>query len=410
MIDYNEIAVNERQKNILMALDCIAVRKEASATDIIKSTGLSLATVSRALTFLKKTGVIISNGKEITDMGRRPKIYGLNGDYGFFLHFFVGAEKIKGYLSDFCGEIVGQEEIDIHKSIMPDEFCQRLKVCADTLSDRHNVKILSAGISVPGMVDVENRIVRRIPNVLNLKNVALFQLAEDALKVPVVINNSARLSAFGAFIRDFPDKTSLVYIDFTGHSGIGAGIVVDGKLIEGQGGFAGEVSDILVDTRNFSNGVSSGFSGEKGFLETVAGVEVLHEKLYALMGRGRADILRKLMEQQGINILNLEIIEQAVLMQDLDVTDVFNDTMKMWTIAIINICAILDPCIIILGGVISTKNEVVMARIRHYISAMLSYNVNVVPSHTSEYQMYGGLHMIKAHALNNILAEDLLNN
>lgn len=406
MIDCNGIGFNKKQTNILMILNQIAMRKETYATDIIKATGLSSATVSRSIIALKKVNVVTYKGKEITDMGRHPDIYGLNADYGCLLHFFVDTESIQGYLSDFCGNILAHGQIEIDRNITPDVFGEKLRSCSEDLIGKHKIAysgLLAVSIAIPGMVDIRKRVIKRIPNFVNFKNVNLFHFAEKSMQVPVIINNEARLCAFGAFIHAFPEKRNLIYIDFTKYSGIGAGIVVDGKLVEGQGGSAGEIGDILVDVHNLNNG----YHEEEGCLEAMAGVGVLFSKIYAMFRNGRANILKDLMEKEGINTLTLEVIERAVLMQDLDVIDVFNDIMKMWAIAIINLSAILDPELLILGGVVNEKNKVVLTRIRHYVSKIMFHDINIVLGETSDYQMYGGLHMLKTYVLNNILAKKL---
>jgi len=406
MIDYNSIGSNERQKNILMVLNQIAVNEETYATDITKATGLSFATVSRAMTVLKKAGMVAIKGKEITDMGRHPEILVLNADYGCLLHFFVDTESIQAYLADFCGNILEQGMIGIDRSLMPDVFAKKLRKCTERLIKKCGIeygKVLAASIAIPGLVDARKNVIRRIPNFVNFKNVNLFEYVEKEMRVPIIINNAARLCAFGAFIHDFRDKPNLVYVDFTRYSGIGTGIIVDGKLVSGRNGFAGEMGDILVDIHNFE----IDYHEDEGCLETLAGVGVLFSKIQTLIKRGRAEILRGLIANEGDGSISLSLIEKAVTLQEPDVTDVFDDTMKKWSIAIINVSAMLDPDLLILGGIVNESNKVVLSRVRHYISKILSHDVNVVLGETSEYQMYGGMHILKTYIFNTMIASKL---
>lgn len=406
MIDFNAISANERQKNIYMVLNQIALRGEVSSADIVNATGLSFATVSRAVNTLKKAGVALTVGKEQTDMGRRPDIIGLNASFGLLLHFSVDAELLKGYLADFCGSTIGIAQKRINRSISPDDFGKELRECANQLVAEHKRDysgILAASIAIPGLVDTEKRLVRRIPNFVNFKNRNLFDYAQQALAVPVIIHNEARLSAVGCYMHDFPEYKNIVFIDFTKYSGIGSGIIVDGKLVSGKNGFAGEIGDILVDIHNFEHS----YNEDEGCLEEMAGVGVLYAKLEKLMHRGRANILREIMTQENATAPTLRMVEQAVLMQDLDVADVFEDVMRKWTIAVINFSAMLDPDIIILGGVVNHSNDVVLARIGHNVSKILNYNVNIVLNETDEHQMHGGIYMLKSHIFNTMLAEKL---
>ncbi len=404
MIDFNTIASNERQKNILMILDHIAGKEETSATDIVEATGLSLATISRGIAALKKARVVKSLGKEHTEMGRRPAILGINPGYGLLLHFFVGDGGIRAYMSDFCGKLLGSVEAEADGDITPAEFSEKLARCTERLAAEHKLdasRILAAGVSVPGLVDEGAAVVRRIPNFVNFRNVNLKNYASSALDVPVIINNEARLSATGGHIHDFPNMKNLVYIDFTRYSGIGSGIIVNGALVDGRNGFAGEIGDILVDIHNFENGHSE----DEGCLEAMAGVGVLYGRLEKLLARGRANILKETMLLEARERLDLALIERVVLMQDLDVMDVFDDTMKKWAIAVINICALLDPDIILLGGVVGKGNDVVLARIKHYVSRILDHDVNIELCDTDAYQLHGGIYMLKNYVFNHILPE-----
>ncbi|MEF9989924.1 MAG: ROK family transcriptional regulator [Christensenellaceae bacterium] len=407
MIDYNRIGTNEKQKNILTILNYIVGQKEVFATDISAKTGLSFATISRALSLLKKSGIVVTKGKEMTDMGRHPDIFSLNGSFGYLLHFYMDAEYVKGYLADFLGTVIAVKRMEIDRNITVNDFTKKLKICADTLTNLQRVKyekVMAASIAIPGLVDEKNKIVKRIPNFSNFKNANLFQYAQDALKVPVIINNEARLCVVGEYIGGFQEKKNIVYIDFTKYSGIGAGIILDGHLLTGKNGFAGEVGDMLVDMRNLDNG----YHEDEGSLEATAGVGVLFGKLELLMKRNRATILKEILTMQSAKVMDIGIVEQAVLMQDLDVMDVFDETMKMWAIAVINLSVTFDPDTLILGGVVNQSNDVVLARIKHYVSKVLPYDINIKLSEKNDdSQLCGGIYRLRRYVFNHMVTQRL---
>ena len=406
MIEYNTVGSTEKQKNILMVLNEIVLKQEVSTTEIAKATHLSFATISRALNMLRRAGIVKMAGKEITDMGRHPDIFGINAEYGSLLHFHMDTDSVHGILADFCGNVRATCLESIDQDITPLAFGRLLRRCAENLagnSEKKYGKVMAAGIAIPGLVDEKNAVVRRIPNFSNFKNVNLFRYAQDALEKPVIINNEARLCAMGEFMGEYKDKgdDTIVYIDFTKYSGIGAGIIVNGQLFSGKNGFAGEMGDMLVDIRNFD----SGYSEEEGCLEAMAGISVMFRKLLVLVGRGRAGILKELMMLEGVDKPTLRMVETAVLMQDLDVMDVFDETMKMWAVSVVNLSAMLDPDAIIFGGAVSRENDVVLARIRHFVSKVLSYEVNITAVEEGDQsQMLGGLYMLKKYVLNHMVA------
>jgi len=403
MIDLDFVGLSEKEKNIWMILDHIAKNETSSTLDIAKNTGLSAATISRGIAVLKQRKLVAEQGKEITDMGRPPGIYSINPKYGYLIHFYLGSEHLTGYLADFSGKKLRQLDTKISRKITPAEFCDALKNSAESLAKSQRISyksIVCASISIPGMVDEHNSVIKNIPNYSNFNNVDIANLAKQALCFPVILQNEARLCAMGEYILNKKDYQNLIYLDFTSYSGIGAGILVDGRLHSGRNGFAGEIGDMLVDAHSFFNK----YQDNEGCLESSSGVGIMLDKLSSLIKKGRAGILKELLSLDHTEEISLQHVEKAVLMQDLDVSDVFDETMKMWAAAAVNLATVLDPDTIILGGVVSTENDVVLARIKHYVSRILSYDVDIrLGTSHLDAQYNGGIHLVKRYALNNIV-------
>lgn len=404
MIDFNRLSSTEREKNILMILDHIIEAGETSAIDTANKTGLSTATVSRAMALLKQKELVIETGKEITDMGRHPGIFSINPKFGYLLYFHLGSSYLTSYLADFSGTQLRMLKTKIDRSITIQEFCAKLRESADTLAQEQHIRyedVYVAGISIPGLADEQNHVVKRIPNFTNFNNENMFMYACDALHMPVVIHNEARLGVVGEYITHFKNYRNLIYLDFTNYSGIGAGIILNGALYSGKNGFAGEIGDMLMDLHGFYGSNRE----DEGCLEAMAGVGVMMDRLTTLMRRGRANILKEILIAENAKTPTLEHIERAVLMQDLDVMDVFDETMKMWAVAAVNLAAMLDPDVLLLGGVVDAKNDVVLARINHYVSKILYYDLDIRLSKSHAQAQYsGGIHLTKKYAFNNILA------
>lgn len=402
MIDLHDLNLTEKHKNILMILNHIINAGGSSAADIVASTGLSIATASRTLVLLRKLKLVVSKGKEITDMGRHPDIFSLNNRFGFLLHFYMGTETIKGYLMDLSGNILITNAEDITRNITIDEFIEKLRLLIHSLTGGNQTilkKILAVSIAVPGFVDEKNKVIKRIPNIYNFEGVNLFDRVKALLDVPVLINNEARLSALGEHFGRFTDCANMVYVDFTRYGGIGAGIILNGQLYTGKNSAAGEIGDSVTHISNFEK--NSG--REEGCLESLAGLGNLFDRVQMLADQGRAPTLKELLNQNGGEI-SLKLIEQASILQDDDVTALFDETMKMWAMAIINMALILDPDLIILGGSVNTANTSVLFRIKNELSKILFYDVDIRLSDLGEEaQLLGGIHVLKKYAYNNIL-------
>lgn len=141
--------------------------------------------------------------------------------------------------------------------------------------------VLGAGVGVPGLVRSEDSFVVRAPH-LDWTDVPLGFLFSEALGIPVVIRNDARVatvaeSVFGAGrgVRD------VVYINGS-PSGIGGGAVVDGITLRGHTGFGGEIGHTVV-----AGGRDQCHCGRRGCLET----EVSLDRLLVALGRDSVDLL-----------------------------------------------------------------------------------------------------------------------
>lgn len=404
---YHAVTSGKKGNSTLIVLKHISNHERTSVVDIVKKTGLSAATVSRAVNMLERLKLILKSSKMVTSRGRYPDLFTLNDAYGYLIHFYLDVGSLQCYLFDFCGQQIAVQTKTVDQDITPQVFGKILRACEkDMLREigQPAESVIAASIAMPGLVDRVNSRVRRIPNYPKFNNVNIFRFAEQALKIPVIVNNSARLSALGIQKCDYQEMDNIVYLDFTKQSGIGAGILINGKLLMGREGFAGEIGDILIGIEDFDRDVYD----NEGCLETAASIRAMNSRLEALMRRGRAEILKKLMHEEKKNIPDLHVIENAVLQRDLDVIDVFNSIMKMWAMTIVNISSVLNPDAVILGGVVNKSNEIVLARVKHYVSKILNYDVNIELGCTDEYQMYGGLSILRDYVLDDIVAQKLL--
>jgi ATP-dependent Lhr-like helicase len=123
--------------------------------------------------------------------------------------------------------------------------------------------------------------------------------------------------------------------------------------------------------------------------------------------RGKPEIYFSIMEEKREHSPSLNSVEEAVMERDLDVIDVFDSLMKMWAMAVANISAVINPDVIILGGAVNKTNEVVLSRIKHYVSRIISYDVNIELGRTGEYQMHGGLSLLRDFVFNDIVPKAL---
>lgn len=206
-------------------------------------------------------------------------------------------------------------------------------------------RIVGVGLAVPGLVRAEDGLVRWAPH-LGWREAPIRELVEAALGLPAVVGNDASLGAhaehlFGAGRGD----RDLVYLN-GGASGIGGGLVVDGRLVGGAGGYAGEFGrnrpGIAADDDRRAPG---------GVLED----EVNRQRLLEVAGLATADestLAAALLEVPGAGIA-AELARQR----------------RILATALGNAVNVLNPAAVVLGGFLATLLESDPGGLRELVAA-----------------------------------------
>ena len=407
MIEINKLKLTAKEQNILSILNAIINNGEASSVDIGKDTGLSVSTISRVLNLLKSKNVIVNVGKEQTDLGRRPDIFRLNRNYGYMVFIDIYYEKLISYLSDLDGRILDTEEYYFEQENNLEIFKNGLDIVYGRLLETKKLEgsnVLAVGISVPGVVNEEDNTITRIPNIYSFSELNLSDYIENIINAPVVLCNESTLSAIGLANEEYPNCRTLVYISFTEPTGIGAGIVIDGKPYKGATNAAGEIGSMFVDISCFDKEYSS-----IGCMESNAGVGKLFNELNEAMESGKSKKLKQLMDETNNKKLTIDLIEKSIQMMDYDTQEIYDRYIKIWSIGIINSMVMIDPDIIVIGGKIKSNNELTLEKIKHYVRKGTYTEPDIRISKMGiKAMLAGGLNITRNHIFNNIIAENAI--
>jgi glucokinase len=153
----------------------------------------------------------------------------------------IGGTKIAAGLGDSGGHLLASAAISTEAAEGPDAVLGRVVQLVEQLSAKAGVRPQGAGIGVPGLVDTRRGVVRFCPNLAtHWRNVAAGAFLEHALRMPVRLLNDARCAALGELVYGHGREYASFAL-FTLGTGIGGGIVIDGKLRLGALSAAGEI-------------------------------------------------------------------------------------------------------------------------------------------------------------------------
>lgn len=232
-----------RRRNLSAVLTLIHRGGPVSRAAITVATGLNRSTVADLVAELEQLGLLIEGGPLATARVGRPSplvsaaptpvVLAINPELDAVTIGVVGlGATVDTVVRREVDRILEPEEVvDLVASTVAG-----LTVPGGALAD---ARVLGAGVAVPGLVRAEDHVVRWAPH-LGWRDVPLAELLAERLGIPVQVGNDASLGAlaeqlFGAG-RGHRD---LVYLN-GGASGIGGGVVVDGRVVGGTSGYAGE--------------------------------------------------------------------------------------------------------------------------------------------------------------------------
>ena len=248
----------------------------------------------------------------------------------------------------------------------------RLVAASDTLlagcgQERANLR--GIGVAVPGLVDVEAGVVLTAGNLAGWSRVPLCDLLEAQLHVPVVIEHDANAAALGERWRGAARNLENFAFVALG-TGIGVGIVVDGRLYRGAHHAAGELGDLVVG-REFLGQERGG----QGNLAQLIGGKTLR---------------RRAKQATGDDLSSADVISQAE--DDAALAVMADEVADYLAMAIIAIAALLDPEAIIVGGGTAEAGEDLLDPVRERVAREVPALPIIIASALGpEAQLYGAV-------------------
>ena len=258
----------------------------------------------------------------------------------------LGGTFIKFALLDEALALKGAHQSPTPVSAGADGVIEAMVAGARELLQRENVAAGSAvgvGIGSPGPLDAEAGVVIGMPNIPGFENVPLRDRLAEGLSLPAVLENDANAAALGEFLLGSGRGTSVMAMLTLG-TGLGSGIVIDGKLLHGAHGIGAELGHIIVEPGGEQCGC-----GQRGCLERYASATYLARYARRLIEQNRresslAEVLRQ------TSRLDARDVEHACRDGDPLAREVWDRAVKYLAVGCVNLCRILDPDVIVLGG------------------------------------------------------------
>jgi predicted NBD/HSP70 family sugar kinase len=326
----------------------------ASRAEIARRTGLSRSTVSSLVADLKDEGLIVerAGGRDPSgaagQSGRPPVLIGLRPSAGVVVGIDFGKRHLAVAASDLSHQVLAESWRDMPEDYTAsdgmDVAAELVEAALDEAGGGHG-RVLGVGLGLPGPI---HRLTGMIGSPAILPGWVGIRVAEEMamrLSLPIHVDNDANLGALSEFLWGAGRASvSLAYLKVA--TGIGAGLVVDGRLFHGAGGTAGEIGHTTID----ENGPICR-CGRRGCLETFAAGPALLELLRPSLGPD----------------LTLEGVLERAADGDPGCQRAIADAGRHIGQALGNLCNLINPELIVVGGSLGAAGDVVLDPIREAV-------------------------------------------
>ena len=268
-----------------------------------------------------------------------------NGKRDHFIGVDLGGTKILAGVFNAQLKCLGKVKMSTKPERGPDGVLERVARCVQEVVDECDLKfdsIKAVGIGAPGAVDpVEGRMLFA-PN-LKWEDVPLKKTLEKLLDLPVFAENDCNACALGVYETELDPKPRSMVGIFLG-TGIGGGIVLDGKPYSGFNRTAGEIGHMILEV----NGPKCG-CGNKGCFEALASRTALFRKIQTAVKDGQKTVLTDML---GPDLTDMKSgdLRKALRRGDKFVEKVIEEAAEYTGIAVANVINLLNPEVIVLGG------------------------------------------------------------
>jgi predicted NBD/HSP70 family sugar kinase len=360
-----------REGNRKRVFDALRERGVASRAELARITGLSRSTISTIVADLLDDGLATEREDEgpatqEAHTGRPPVMISLDSSAGLVLGIDFGHRHLRVAVSDLSHTVLAETwgEMDVDHSAehgldSAAEFVAR--VLDEGGVDRG--RVIGVGMGLPAPIDRATGAVQSSSILPGWVGVDAAAEARRRLEMPVEVDNDANLGALAELVWGAGQgRTEVAYIKLA--TGIGAGFISGGRLHHGVGGTAGEIGHTVL-----AEGGPVCRCGNRGCLETLASTRAITDLLST--SRREQISTRRLLELSAAG--------------DAAAQRLIGDAGRAVGVAVANLCNLLNPECVIVGGDLSAAGNVLLDPIRR------SVRRNALPSAVEELEIVPGV-------------------
>jgi len=384
-------AINERT-----LLEYLRSYQPTSRAQLARATGLSKPTVSQALASLENAGLVQAVGQSIASKGGRIAIlYKPNPDAGYVIGVDVGRGWVRAAVANLACDIIARNDKPNHAQSASELVALINRLARDVVEQAGLSwsQIVHTVVGTPGVFDEQSKRVLFASNLPEWGRHGLVTELQTAFGLSLSVENDANLATLGE--RSFgwgSSANTFVYI--TIGTGVGMGIVINGALYRGARGAAGEIGFLPF-------GSDEALEESGNINESYLG---MFEEATAAEG-----IVRRAQRLGLPASLSPKQIFDAAQQGDRKALAVVEQEGYRLALAIAAIAAVLDPELIVLGGGIGQRGELLLPPLERRLQQLTSLKPRIVASKLGEDSVLLGSIAIASETAHNLVFQHYIN-
>ncbi len=342
-----------RERNRERVVGVLRTLGRTSQAEVARATGLSRTTVSTLVAELKDSGLLLevegAEPKAPDQRGGRPGVLLVLQDSSkAVVGIDLGHSHVQVAVADLAHTVLAERmfKLDVNERA-GDALDAAARMVEEVLleAEVQRASVICAGIGIPGPVDRARGTVGSATILPGWRGLRIADEMEARLGMRVEMDNDANCGALAEMTWGAGrDCSNFAYIKAA--TGIGAGLIVDGRLLRGATGTAGEIGHTTLDEIG-----ALCYCGNRGCLETVAsGPAILR-----LVGQGES------------GALTLERVIELAAQGDVRCRRAISDAGREIGVAVAGLCNLINPERVIVGGLLSRADDVLLQPLREAI-------------------------------------------
>jgi len=363
-ISLSALKLIKLKKSIIRRL---ALKGEATISELGKETDFSVPTVTRMVGELIEQGIVFEKGKAEGMGGRKPVQYAINPHAGYYLGVEVKRDSILMGIQDFKNEFIRVSDNIAYTLENTRESLVRLCNIINRFVADSGVELsrfIGACVNLSGRINSEGGFSY---SYFFFEETPLSQIIENQIKIKTFLENDTRAMAYGEYnCGVVHDEKNVIFVNMSW--GVGIGIICDGKLYYGKSGYSGEFGHSPV----FDNEVICQ-CGKKGCLETEVSGQALVRHFMLALENGSNSILNAKAETGKITMDDiLTAITKNEDSTAIEIIENIGGKLGRYLSMLINI---FNPELVVLGGDLSETGMYLSLPVR---TAVHKFSLNLV--------------------------------